>query len=86
MNRLVGKKLSAVSHKVNTTRLEIMGVKNIGNTQLVFHDTPGLLQRRFAQTAFFIHSRSTQEEKELTNIAKQTLSKMDLFLTVQSGS
>lgn len=86
MNRLVGKKLSAVSHKVNTTRLEIMGVKNIGNTQLVFHDTPGLLQRRFAQSSFFIHSRSTQEEKELTNIAKQTLSKMDLFLTVQSGS
>ena len=76
MNRLVGKKLSAVSHKVNTTRLEIMGVKNIGNTQLVFHDTPGLLQR----------SGSSQEEKELTSIAKQTLARMDLVPTLVDGS
>lgn len=85
MNRLVGKKLSAVSHKVNTTRLEIMGVKNIGNTQLVFHDTPGLLQRRFAPSFLFTPSGSSQEEKELTSIAKQTLAKMDLFLTARSG-
>ena len=46
LNTFVGKKLSAVSHKVNTTRLEILGVKNIGSTQLVFHDTPGILQKR----------------------------------------
>ena len=44
MNTLVGKKLSAVSHKVNTTRLEILGVKNVGETQLVFHDTPDLIR------------------------------------------
>ncbi|KAK8818284.1 GTP-binding protein Era [Blastocystis sp. ATCC 50177/Nand II] len=76
MNRLVGKKLSAVSHKVNTTRLEIMGVKNIGNTQLVFHDTPGLLQR----------SGSSQEEKELTSIAKQTLARMDLREVIRTAT
>ena len=75
MNTLVGKKLSAVSHKVNTTRLEILGVKNVGETQLVFHDTPGLMS-----------SRSSQEEKELTNIAKKALSSMDLYLTVRSLS
>lgn len=46
LNTFVGKKLSAVSHKVNTTRLEIMGIKNVGNTQLIFHDTPGILQKR----------------------------------------
>ena len=47
MNSLIGKKVSAVSHKVNTTRLDILGVKTIGDTQLIFHDTPGILQKRF---------------------------------------
>ena len=84
MNTLVGKKLSAVSHKVNTTRLEILGVKNVGKTQLVFHDTPGLLQKRFVMRLCLISSRSSQEEKELTNVAKKALSGMDLYLTVQS--
>lgn len=86
MNTLVGKKLSAVSHKVNTTRLEILGVKNVGETQLVFHDTPGLLQKRFGMRFGLMSSRSSQEEKELTNIAKKALSSMDLYLTVQSLS
>lgn len=86
MNTLVGKKLSAVSHKVNTTRLEILGVKNVGETQLVFHDTPGLLQKRFVMRFRLMSSRSSQEEKELTNIAKKALSSMDLYLTVQSLS
>ena len=31
-------------------------------------------------------SRSSQEEKELTNIAKTALSSMDLYLTVRSLS
>ena len=86
MNTLVGKKLSAVSHKVNTTRLEILGVKNVGETQLVFRDTPGLLQKRFVMRFRLMSSRSSQEEKELTNIAKKALSSMDLYLTVQSLS
>lgn len=46
LNTLVGKKISAVSHKVNTTRLEIVGIKNLDNTQIIYHDTPGILQKR----------------------------------------
>ena len=83
MNTLVGKKLSAVSHKVNTTRLEILGVRNVGETQLVFHDTPGLLQKRFGTHFRLMSIRSSQEEKELTNIAKKALSSMDMYLTVR---
>lgn len=57
MNSLIGKKVSAVSHKVNTTRLDILGVKTIGDTQLIFHDTPGILQKRFL--CFIVKSLSS---------------------------
>ncbi len=44
LNRLVGSKVSIVSHKVQTTRTLIRGVAMRGNTQIVFMDTPGIFQ------------------------------------------
>lgn len=78
----MGKKLSAVSHKVNTTRLEIVGIRNIQNTQIIYHDTPGILQKRFNLIKNLICSESSREEKELTDIAKQALKTVDAFITV----
>ena len=42
VNRLVGSKVSIVTHKVQTTRARVRGVAIIGNAQLVFVDTPGI--------------------------------------------
>ena len=42
VNRLVGTKVSIVSPKVQTTRTRIMGVAMVGQTQVVFVDTPGI--------------------------------------------
>ena len=42
LNELVGHKVSIVTHKVQTTRYNIRGVTNVGDTQLVFIDTPGI--------------------------------------------
>ncbi|CAI5486348.1 unnamed protein product, partial [Closterium sp. Naga37s-1] len=39
----VGVKVSAVSRKTNTTQREVVGIRTTGPTQLVFHDTPGLI-------------------------------------------
>lgn len=44
LNRLVGSKVSIVSHKVQTTRTLIRGVAMEGNTQIIFMDTPGIFQ------------------------------------------
>ncbi|MEM8540350.1 MAG: GTPase Era [Pseudomonadota bacterium] len=44
LNRLVGSKVSIVSHKVQTTRTLIRGVAMVGNAQIVFMDTPGIFQ------------------------------------------
>lgn len=46
LNRMVGAKVSIVTHKVQTTRARIRGVAMEGDTQLVFIDTPGLFKPR----------------------------------------
>ncbi len=43
-NRMVGAKVSIVTHKVQTTRARIRGVALEGEAQIVFVDTPGLFQ------------------------------------------
>jgi GTP-binding protein Era len=43
-NRMVGAKVSIVTHKVQTTRARIRGVALEGASQLVFVDTPGLFK------------------------------------------
>ncbi|SDZ55752.1 GTP-binding protein Era [Jannaschia faecimaris] len=44
LNRMVGAKVSIVTHKVQTTRARIRGVAMAGASQLVFVDTPGLFR------------------------------------------
>ena len=46
LNRMVGAKVSIVTHKVQTTRARIRGVAMEHQSQLVFIDTPGLFKPR----------------------------------------
>lgn len=46
MNRIVGQKVSIVTHKVQTTRARIRGIALHGTSQIVFVDTPGLFRTR----------------------------------------
>jgi GTP-binding protein Era len=46
LNRMVGQKVSIVTHKVQTTRARIRGVAVEGASQIVFVDTPGLFRPR----------------------------------------
>ena len=46
LNRMVGAKVSIVTHKVQTTRARIRGVALEGPAQIVFVDTPGLFRPR----------------------------------------
>ncbi|MGB5870382.1 MAG: GTPase Era [Albidovulum sp.] len=46
LNRMVGAKVSIVTHKVQTTRARIRGIAMQGAAQIVFVDTPGLFRPR----------------------------------------
>ena len=46
LNRLVGAKVSIVSHKVQTTRAVVRGIAIHDRTQIVFMDTPGIFKPR----------------------------------------
>ena len=46
LNRLVGAKVSIVTHKVKTTRAIVRGIVNHGVAQIVFVDTPGIFKPR----------------------------------------
>jgi GTPase len=43
MNRILGEKLSIVSHKPQTTRDRVVGLRTTDQTQMILLDTPGLL-------------------------------------------
>jgi len=46
VNRVVGTKVSIVTHKVQTTRTRVRGVSIVDETQIVFIDTPGIFKPR----------------------------------------
>ena len=58
VNRLVGTKVSIVSHKVQTTRSMVRGIAMVARSQIVFVDTPGIfkpkrrLDRAMVETAW----------------------------------
>lgn len=47
MNRLVGEKLSIVTSKAQTTRHRILGIVNNEDYQIVFSDTPGVVNAAY---------------------------------------
>ena len=47
MNKLMGEKLSIVTSKAQTTRHRILGILNEDDYQIVFSDTPGVVNAAY---------------------------------------
>ena len=47
MNDLVGERISIITSKAQTTRHRIMGIVNTDNYQIVYSDTPGVLDPKY---------------------------------------
>ena len=64
LNRLLGEKLAIVTRKAQTTRHRILGILTEENYQIVFSDTPGILDAKYK-----MHERMLEEIK---NVRKDT--------------
>ena len=47
MNALVGERLSIITSKAQTTRHRVLGIVNGDNFQIVYSDTPGILDPKY---------------------------------------
>jgi GTP-binding protein Era len=70
MNVLIGENLSIVTPKAQTTRHRIMGMINTSDMQIVYSDTPGLLEPKYA-----LH-------EAMMNFVKVSLEDADVVLLV----
>lgn len=66
MNRLLGRKISIVSSKPQTTRHRVLGILSRAKEQLIFLDTPGLLQPKYLlHEAMMKVARSAVQDADL---------------------
>src|SRR5688500_5584414 len=70
MNKLVGENVSIITAKAQTTRHRIMGILNGENYQIVYSDTPGILEPKYS-----LH-------EAMMNYVKVSLEDADLILLV----
>ncbi len=70
LNALIGERIAIATHKPQTTRNRIMGIKNVENGQLIFLDTPG------------IHQATTLLNRYMVHTARDTFGDSDLLLLV----
>lgn len=73
MNSLMGEKLAIISHKVQTTRHRIKGILTAPEYQVIFSDTPGIIDPKYR-----LH------EKMMDSV-KQAIADTDLALLILDG-
>jgi GTPase len=83
MNKLVGENLSIITAKAQTTRHRIMGILNGDDFQIVYSDTPGILEPKYElQQAMMSYVRVSLEDADLILMVVEVGEKYDeqLFL------
>ena len=66
MNKLIGERLSIITSKAQTTRHRILGIVNDENYQIIFSDTPGIIQPNYnLQTSMMKFVRSAFQDADL---------------------
>jgi GTP-binding protein Era len=74
LNRIVGQKVAIVSNKPQTTRTRIVGVKNYGEGQVVFVDTPG------------VHKPTHRMNARMVGVALEAMREVDVVALVVDAS
>ncbi len=78
MNRLVGERISIITSKAQTTRHRIMGIVNTEDMQIVYSDTPGVLQPNYKlQESMLTFSKSALGDADILVYVTDTVEKTD---------
>lgn len=91
MNRLVGEKLSIITSKAQTTRHRILGIVNEEDYQIVFSDTPGVLDAHYKlheNMMKFVNSALKDADVLLvmTDIFEETMNHKETLERIQKTS
>lgn len=70
LNELMGEKLAIVTQKAQTTRHRIFGIYNEDDLQIVFSDTPGVLEPKY------------ELQEKMMDFVKDSLQDADVFLFI----
>ena len=84
MNKLIGERLSIITSKAQTTRHRILGIVNDKNYQIVFSDTPGIIQPNYnLQSSMMKFVRSAFQDADvflyMVGIGEKTLKDSSFF-------
>jgi GTP-binding protein Era len=78
MNLLVGEKISIITSKAQTTRHRIMGIVNTNDMQIVYSDTPGVLQPNYKlQENMLSFSESALDDADVLVYVTDVIEKID---------
>ena len=78
MNVLVGERLSIITSKAQTTRHRIMGIVNGDDFQMVYSDTPGVLQPNYKlQESMLQFSESALQDADVLVYVTDVVEKID---------
>lgn len=86
MNKLVGENLSIITAKAQTTRHRIMGILNGDDFQIVYSDTPGILEPKYdLQETMMSYVKVSLEDADLILLIVELGEKYDenLFAIIQ---
>ena len=78
MNLLVGERVSIITSKAQTTRHRIMGIVNTDDMQIVYSDTPGVLQPNYKLQENMLHfSESALGDADVLVYVTDVIEKID---------
>jgi len=78
MNALVGERISIITSKAQTTRHRILGIVNTEDMQIVYSDTPGVLDPQYKlQESMLSFSRSALIDADVLLYVTDTVEKSD---------
>ena len=78
MNLLTGERISTTTFKSQTTRHRILGIVNTDNAQVVFSDTPGVVQPAYKmQEAMLAFSESALEDADVLVYVTDVVEKLE---------